>query len=89
MLDTLSVVKNRLGIYYSDANKDDEVLQLMNAASQYCLNAGWDFGSTPSALAVEAMVIYCKMALSSDPAAMVNNPFLIALIAQGRNEVVE
>lgn len=85
----LSAVKNRLGVHYSEANKDNEILHLIDAAAAFLLNAGWDIGSTPSALAIEAIVLFIKMSQSSDPAAMVNNPFLMSLIVQGRNEVVE
>lgn len=77
-------VKPRLGVFYSDANKDAEIQGMIDAASEYFKGAGWDIGSTPSALAVEAVVLYCKMAQSTDPAQLTNHPVLLAFIVQGR-----
>ena len=81
-------VKPRLGVFYSDANKDAEIQSMIDGATLYFKGAGWDI-SAPDALAVEAVVLYCKMAQSTDPAQMTNHPVLIAMIAQGRaaNEV--
>ncbi len=77
-------VKPRLGIYYSDANKNAEIQGMIDGAVLFFKNAGWDIGSTPDALAVEAVVLYCKMAQSTDPSQLVNHPVLISFIAQGR-----
>jgi len=76
-------IKPRLGVFYSDANKDAEIQQMIDAATEYFKGAGWDI-STPSALAVEAVVLYCKMAQSTDPAQLTNHPVLLSFIAQGR-----
>ncbi len=76
-------VRPRIGVYYSDANKDAEIQGMIDAATEYFKGAGWDI-STPSALAVEAVALYCKMAQSTDPAQLTNHPVLLAFIAQGR-----
>jgi hypothetical protein len=76
-------VKPRLGIYYSDVNKDAEIQGIIDGAVLYFKNAGWDI-STPDALAVEAVVLYCKMAQSTDPSQFTNHPVLLSMIAQGR-----
>lgn len=76
-------VKPRLGIYYSDPNKDAEIQSMIDGATLYLKNAGWDI-STPDALAVEAVVLYCKMAQSTDPSQLTNHPVLISMVAQGR-----
>lgn len=76
-------VKPRLGVYYSDANKDAEIQGMIDGATIYLKGAGWDI-STPDSLAVEAVVLYCKMAQSTDPAQLTNHPVLLSFIAQGR-----
>lgn len=76
-------VRPRLGVFYSDATKDAEIQGMIDGAIQYFKGAGWDI-STPDALAVEAVVLYCKMAQSTDPAQLSNHPVLLSFIAQGR-----
>ena len=76
-------VRPRLGVFYSDATKDAEIQGMIDGAIQYFKGAGWDI-STPDALATEAVVIYCKMAQSTDPAQLINHPVLLSMIAQGR-----
>lgn len=39
----LNAVKPRLGIYYSEENKDKEVQQMINGAIEYFKGAGWNF----------------------------------------------
>ena len=80
----LEIVKSRLGIFYSDATKDAEIKSMIDGATQYFSGAGWDISTLPSPLSVEAVVLYCKMAQSTDPALLVNHPVLISMIAQGR-----
>lgn len=60
-------VKPRLGVYYSDANKDLEIQSMIDGAASF-LRVRWEISSlslTP--LGVEAVVLYCKMAQSTDP----------------------
>jgi hypothetical protein len=80
----LEDVKNRLGVFYSDPNKDVEIQQMIDAALLYFEGAGWEIGSSPSALAKEAIILYCKMAQSTDPGQLTNHPVLLSFIAQGR-----
>ena len=80
----LDDVKPRIGIYYSDPVKNAEVQGMIDGAKMFYKGAGWDLGSTPDALAVEAIVLYCKMAQSTDPSLLTNHPVMINFIAQGR-----
>jgi len=82
----LDDVKRRLGVFYSDANKNAEVQGMIESATLYFKGAGWDV-STPTPLATEAIVLYCKMAQSTDPSQLINHPVLVSFIAQGRVEV--
>lgn len=79
----LEIIKPRLGVFYSEANKDNEVQLMIDGALEYFKGAGWDI-STPSPLALEAIVLYCKMAQSTDPAQLTNHPVLVSFIAQSR-----
>ncbi len=80
----LDDVKRRLGVFYSEAEKDAEIQQMIDAATEYFKGAGWSIGSAPSSLAIEAIVLYCKMAQSTDPAQLTNHPVLLSFVAQGR-----
>lgn len=81
-------VKPRIGVFYSDTNKDAEVQSIIDGAVAYFSGAGWSIDSaSPSPTAVEAVVLYCKMAQSTDPATLTNHPVLISFLAQGRVEV--
>lgn len=81
----LERVKPRIGVFYSEANKDLEVQSMINGAIAYFKGAGWEINTAqPTDLAVEAIVLYCKMAQSTDPAQLTNHPVLISFIVQGR-----
>lgn len=80
----IDAVKPRIGVFYSEAVKNAEVQGMIDASIEYFKNAGWDVGETPSALAIDAIVLYCKMAQSTDPMLMTNHPVLMSYIAQGR-----
>ena len=82
-MSLLRDVKQRLGVFYSDAEKDAEIQSMIDGATKYFEGAGWDV-SAPDALAVEAVTLYCKMAQSTDPAQLTNHPVLLSFIAQGR-----
>lgn len=85
----LNKVKPRLGVFYSETNKDNEIQSMIDGAVAYFKGAGWNIDSTaPSSLAVEAVTLYCKMAQSTDPSLLANHPVLISFIAQSRAEVV-
>lgn len=83
-MSLLNDVKRRLGIFYSDPVKDQEVQSMIDGAKAYFRGAGWDVDLVPSSLALEAVVLYCKMAQSTDPAQLANHPVLISFIAQNR-----
>lgn len=80
----LEDVKNRLGVYYSEPAKDLEIQGMIDGATAYFAGAGWEIGPSPSALAKEAIILYCKMAQSTDPGQLTNHPVLLSFIAQGR-----
>lgn len=83
----LDKIKPRLGVFYSEVNKDAEIQGMIDGAVAYFQGAGWAIDTAaPSPLAVEAIVLYCKMAQSTDPIQLSNHPVLISFIAQGRSE---
>jgi len=78
-------VKPRIGVYYSETNKDLEVQGMIDGAIDYFKGAGWAIDElAPTPLAKEAIILYCKMAQSTDPVILVNHPVLISFIAQNR-----
>jgi len=79
----LDDVKRGIGIFYSDVNKDSDVQRMIDSAIAYFGGAGWDV-STPSPLSTEAIILYCKMAQSTDPSQLTNHPVLISFIVQNR-----
>jgi hypothetical protein len=84
----LEKVKPRLGVFYSEANKDNEIQSMINGAIEYFKGAGWEIDPTfPSDLAIEAVTLYCKMAQSTDPSQFTNHPVLLSMVAQGRTVV--
>lgn len=84
----LTDVKQALGIFYSETNKDHEIAQIISGAKDFLLKSGWpsadlaNDAETPSAK--QAIIIYAKMAVNTDPTEMRMNPMLVALIAQAR-----
>lgn len=88
----LDTVKRSLGIYYTEQNKDAEIQTIIDGAKAFLLSAGVPSADladdSESPQAVQAVIIYAKMAVNTDPAEMRMNPMLIALIAQMRNKPV-
>ena len=82
----LDDVKRGIGVFYSDANKDADVQRMINSAIGYFGGAGWDV-TTPTPLSTEAIILYCKMAQSTDPSQLTNHPVLISFIAQNRVKI--
>lgn len=81
----LEIIKPRIGVFYSEANKDNEIQSMINGAIEYFKGAGWVIDPVlPSDLVLEAVVLYCKMAQSTDPSQLTNHPVLISFIAQNR-----
>ena len=84
----LNDVKQALGIFYSEANKDAEISNIIAGAKAFLLKAGWPSADlaadSETALAKQAIIIYAKMAINTDPTEMRINPMLVAMIAQAR-----
>ena len=86
----LNDVKQALGIYYSEDNKDAEIKNIIDGAKAFLQNAG--VPSTDLAvdeetpLVKQMVIIYAKMAVNTDPAEYKINPMLVAMIAQARVE---
>ena len=83
-------VKQAIGVFYSETNKDNEIQRMIDGAIAYFKNAGWDVqAETTDPLAIEAIILFCKMSHSTDVSKMTNHPVLISFIAQGRALVTE
>ena len=81
----LDDIKLGLGVFYSDINKEKDVQRMINGAIAYFKGGGWIIDPVaPSALAIDAIIVYCKMAQSTDPTLLINHPVLISYIAQSR-----
>lgn len=84
----LDDVKQALGIFYSETNKDAEISNIIAGAKAFLANAGWssaDFvADAETDLAKQAIIIYAKMAVNTDPNEMKINPVLVAMTAQAR-----
>lgn len=84
----LNDVKQALGIFYSETNKDTEISNIIAGAKAFLLKGGWPSADlaanaeTPEAK--QAIIIFAKMAINTDPSEMKMNPMLIAMIAQAR-----
>lgn len=88
MATLLSLVKSRLGIFYTGSAKDAEIQQMIAGATAFLVNAGVPeskfVAGSEAPEAVEAIIIYCKMAQNTDPVEMRLNPVLVALVDQLR-----
>ena len=84
----LNDVKQALGIFYSEANKDAEIEGIIAGAKAFFISAGWPSADladdAESALAKQAIITYAKMAVNTDPTEMKMNPVLVGLILQAR-----
>lgn len=85
----LDTVKRALRIYYSETNKDAEISDIIAGAKAFLIGAGWPssdlVADSESARAKQAIIIYAKEAVNTDPTEMKLNPVLVALIAQARS----
>lgn len=84
-ISQLEMVKYRIGVYYSDPMKDAEVQAMIDACKQYLQYAGVSAQQLATPLAVDAYVLWCKMAQSMSPEDITAHPVLISYIAQLRN----
>ena len=84
----LTDVKQALGIFYSEENKDAEINGIIAGAKAFLIGAGWPSSDladdAETDLAKQAIIIYAKMAVNTDPAEYKMNPVLVAMIAQAR-----
>jgi len=84
----LDEVKQALGIYYSETNKDAEISNIIAGAKAFLIGSGWPSSDLAAgaegSLAKQAIIIYAKMAVNTDPAEMRMNPVLVSMIAQAR-----
>lgn len=84
----LTDVKQALGIYYSEPTKDAEITAIINGAKAFLTGAGWPSSDladdVETDLAKQAIIIYAKMAVNTDPNEMKMNPVLVGMIAQAR-----
>jgi len=89
----IDLVRQRLGIFYSDTAKDAEINQMIAGAKAFLISAG-----APASVftegqenpeAVEAIIIYCKMAQNTDPVELRVNPILVAIADHLRTVSVE
>ncbi len=84
----LNAVKPRLGIYYSEENKDKEVQQMINGAIKYFKGAGWDFTALlPNLEAKEAELETLYETLSALEEIEKPTTEDLALIATTREEI--
>jgi hypothetical protein len=84
----LTDVKQALGIFYSEENKDAEISGIIAGAKAFLTGAGWPSSDladdAETDLAKQAIIIYAKMAVNTDPTEYKMNPVLVAMIAQAR-----
>ena len=84
----LTDVKQALGIYYSETNKDAEITNIIAGAKAFLIGGGWPSADLAdgqeTALATQAVIIFAKMAVNTDPTEMQMNPVLVGMIAQAR-----
>ena len=84
----LNDVKQALGIFYDEPNKNAEISNIIAGAKAYLIGAGWPSSDLAvdeeSDLAKQAIIIYSKMSVNTDPAEMKMNPVLVSMIAQAR-----
>lgn len=89
----LDTVKHALGIYYTEQTKDAEIQIIIDGAKSMLLSAGvpsadlTDDSESPQA--VQAIIIYAKEAVNTDPTEMRINPMLVNLIQQMRTKPAE
>lgn len=89
----LTDVKQALGIYYTEPTKDIEIKTMISGAKAFLKSAGFPSADladdSETALATQAIIIYCKQANNTDPSEMRINPILVSMISQARNQPTE
>lgn len=86
----LNDVKQALGVFYSEPIKEMEITGIINGAKAFLKQSGWPESDLVTdeegPLAKQAIILYAKMAINTDPTEMRVNPMLVAMIAQARAE---
>lgn len=89
----LDTVKHALGIYYTEQTKDTEIQTIIDGAKAFLLSGGVPSADlttdSESPQAVQAIIIYAKMAVNTDPVEMRMNPMLVNLVQQMRTKPTE
>lgn len=84
----LTDVKQALGVFYSEPVKEAEILGIIDGAKAFLKQSGWPESDLAvdeeGPLAKQAIILYAKMAMNTDPTEMRPNPMLVAMIAQAR-----
>lgn len=84
----LNDVKQSLGIFYDEPTKNAEISGIIAGAKAFLIQSGWPTSDltadSETDLAKQAIIVYAKMAVNTDPTEMRMNPVLVAMIAQAR-----
>ena len=84
----LNDVKQALGVFYDEPVKNAEISNIIAGAKAFLIQSGWPSSDLAvddeTDSAKQAIIIYAKMAVNTDPAEMKMNPLLVAMIAQAR-----
>ena len=84
----LNDVKQALGVFYSEPVKEAEINGIIAGAKAFLIQSGWPESDLAvdeeGPLAKQAIILYAKMAMNTDPTEMRMNPMFIAMVAQAR-----
>jgi hypothetical protein len=80
-MNTLEIVKFRIGIFYSDPIKDMAVMSQIESCKEYLKNAGVKEECLESHLAISAITLWCKLEQSGTESAA-NHPAFVSYIVQ-------
>lgn len=82
-MDVLSEVKARMNKFYDDQVEDATLYSMIKSCRAYMMGGGVPAEALDtSPLAIDAYVLWARMAENSDPRAMVNHPVIVAIIKQ-------
>ena len=66
-MELIDIVRQRMGIYYSDPAKDEEIQQLINEAKADLISSGWPESEmqdgSVEGMAVTAICVHCLLAV--------------------------
>lgn len=82
-MEVLSEVKARMGKFYDDPIEDATLSSMIASCRAYMMGGGVSAETLDtSPLAIDAYVLWARMAENTDPKAMINHPVIVALIKQ-------